>query len=191
MDGRKRLDQLFDVALVLIGILTAAELQFITSNPFPPELETLQNLVWNFFLGLLTIPLVVLIGLWIAKELVSIRGNFGVSIRLTLYCWCLWATCLMIYLFLLLILLNLHQALALPISFAVALALIGAVGWAYKDAAFQNEEVLYFKDSRWKAELVVMTALSLLFMAILILLLAVYPYLATQEALIASSAMIE
>ena len=55
-----KLDSLFDVALVLLGILAAAELQYVTAIPLPTDESVLQGLLnlRNFTFRATTIPFI-------------------------------------------------------------------------------------------------------------------------------------
>ncbi len=192
--ARERLDRLFEVALVLIGVLAAAELQFITAKPFPTGLQAIQDIIWLLNLGLATFPFLVLIPSWMIRELLKIRGSFRWSISLTFFCWDFWGVLLFIYL---VNLIGQFEFLPLiPIlTFAGSAILftVVVISWLYKETASDQENVLYFKKIRWQAEVALWVAISLIIMALIILGLAfpAFSNLSTQEALGVSSSMIE
>lgn len=92
---RERLDRLFDIALVLLGILSASELQILTAMA-TYEQETAANL--SYLLRIFTMPLLVLIIAWIAKEI--FRNEMSANHRMiaTEFCWNLWGFTLFYYL---------------------------------------------------------------------------------------------
>lgn len=64
-DGSRRLDRLFDLALVILAILSASEFQFVCSIP-----ERQAEIPYAF--RILTYPIVALTIVWLVKEVISI-----------------------------------------------------------------------------------------------------------------------
>lgn len=98
---REHLDSLFQVALVLLGILAAAELQYATAFPLPTDLTALQGVLnlREFTFRITTIPFVILILTWMIKEIVvKARKNRRLEMVITLFCWDFWSFSLYIFL---------------------------------------------------------------------------------------------
>lgn len=93
--GRQRIDKLFEVALVLLGILSATEFQYVCSVPErQPEIP--------YAMKIYTFPIVALIFLWLAREIAPIFLTRYMSFKMALteFCWGFWGTTLFYYLIL-------------------------------------------------------------------------------------------
>lgn len=153
-DARDRLDGLFEVALVLLGILAAALLQYITANQFPTGLEAIQHTIWIFNLGLTTLPFIILIPAWMIKERMKIRGRHIWSMRLTFFCWVFWGVLLFAYIVNLFSLLGfLPLILSLLVSSVASVISVAAIISLYKETASDTEMILYFESGKWKLEI--------------------------------------
>lgn len=115
-----RIDHLFDIGLVLLGILSAAEFQYFLTGE--------DKALYFYALRVYTIPFIVLIGFWLAKELVGILLN-SPALRMLLsdFCWDFWSFTLLYYL------LGIYGGVQMGIifSFILSMVLIAAVQMAY------------------------------------------------------------
>jgi hypothetical protein len=90
-----QLDKVFDIALVLLGVLAAAELQYISSV----EMATDTDLLFTF--RLTTSPFVILILAWICKEvIVKLIRRLKLRMILTLFSWAFWSNTLFVFMYL-------------------------------------------------------------------------------------------
>jgi len=87
---RKRIDDLFNYALVLLGILSAAEFQYLIST----ESEKL----FHYILRIHTIPFFLLIIFWLVKELYKDILTIYFDLILTEFLWNFWSFTLFFYL---------------------------------------------------------------------------------------------
>ena len=164
-DARDKLDNLFEVALVLTGVLAAGLFQYVTSLQLS-ETAFIHDFLWNFSLGFTTFPFVFLILFWIIKEVLIIHGKFLLSLRLTLISWAVWGNLLFIYLT------NVFGFMDSSDLFVILSCLLGIVpvalvAYAYKNAAIKEEEIIYFSGNRWKIELTLYISISLVVMIVL------------------------
>lgn len=74
--NRENLDHLFEIGLVLVTVLSAAELQFAASI-LPAD----EHNVLNFFFRITTFPIIILVLLWLFKELYPSRLERKVPLR--------------------------------------------------------------------------------------------------------------
>jgi len=138
---KERLDSLFEIALVLLGILSAAEFQYF--------LTTEEEALHFYALKVFTIPFIVLIVFWLVKELISdlLRSDF--KMLLTEFCWDFWSFTLFYYL------LGIYGGLRMGVifSFVLSLLMIYVVMWAYSRASPIREGdrsmYNYYKSFRW------------------------------------------
>lgn len=92
MEKRKeRLDSLFEYALVLLGVLAAAEFQYF--------LTTEEEGIFPYALRVFTVPFTIMILFWLVKELFSDTLRSDAKMLLTEYCWDFWSFTLFYYLF--------------------------------------------------------------------------------------------
>ena len=166
LEARNRLDDLFEVALVLTGVLAAALFQYITSLPTFAD-TIIQDYIWNFILGFTTFPFIFLILFWILKEVLFIRGNTLLSLRVSLVCWSIWGNLLFIYLTNVFGLMNSSEFFVFS-SFFLGIIPVILVTYGYKNAAISQEEIRYFTENRWKKELVLFIGASLIGMLLLL-----------------------
>jgi hypothetical protein len=81
---REFIDNLFNYALVLLGILSAAELQYAA--------RALQNASdFDLVFRVSVLPFVVLIPIWLIKELLKEEVSRRQSMFLTEFCWEFWS----------------------------------------------------------------------------------------------------
>lgn len=161
-DVRNRLDDLFEVALVLAGVLGASLFQYITSLPVL-ENSFIQEFMWNFSLGFTIFPFVILIFIWIIKEIYLIKGKALLALRLTFLCWSIWGSVLFIYLTSVFDLMEASEFF-MAVSFILGIIPVILVAYGYKFAAIEMDEITYFSNNRWKKELIVFVAFSLVVM---------------------------
>lgn len=163
-DARNKLDNLFEVALVLTGVLAAALFQYMTSLPMF-EGTPIQELIWNFGLGFTTFPFIFLILLWILKEVLFIRGDVLLSLRLTLICWSFWGNLLFIYLTNVIGLMQ-SSEFFIVLSFFLGVSPTILVAYGYKKTTTHPKEMGYFAGNRWKKEIGLFVTVSLLIMVL-------------------------
>jgi len=87
--AREKLDSLFEFALVLLGVLSATEFQFISSLGL--ELSKM-----SYFFNIFTLPLIILILVWFMKKMPFAKER--VQRLLGDFCWYFWAWTLLVYL---------------------------------------------------------------------------------------------
>jgi hypothetical protein len=146
---REHLDSLFEVALVLLGILSAAEFQYFLTA----EEETLHF----YALRVCTVPFVVLIIFWLTKELFSdaFTDAFGhmlgreIQMLFTEFCWDFWSFTLFYYL------LGVFGGFQIGIlsSLGLSLLLVLTMMWAYQRASpvesGDRSMHSYYKSFKW------------------------------------------
>jgi len=138
---RKHLDSLFGIALVLLGILSAAEFQYFLIK----EEENTHPYVLKVFV----LPFLVLIILWLVKELFSDMWRLDVKMLWTELCWDFLSFTLFYYL------LAIYGGfqIGIVLSFLLSLAMIYAVTWAYRRASPVQEGdrsmYNYYKSAKW------------------------------------------
>jgi hypothetical protein len=136
-----RLDSLFEIALVLLGILSAAEFQYE---------QVLYPSASSFFFKIATLPFIILILLWIAKELLKEWDRFGLYMGLTQLCWTLWSMTFWLYM---VILFNLTTAnfaplpfLSLTVILLLSFVMVISISITYRKV-YKNEA--YFQGGKW------------------------------------------
>jgi hypothetical protein len=138
---RNHLDSLFEIALVLLGILSAAEFQYF--------LTTEKAELHFYALRVFTVPFVVLIGFWLVKELSNDVAKLHIRMLLTEFCWDFWSFALFYYL------LGIYGGfqIGIALSFVLSLLLIYAVMLAYKRASpvetGDRSMHSYYKNAKW------------------------------------------
>ena len=123
----EQLDRSYEFGLILLGILSASELQyFLTVDP---------ESVFLYALRVFTMPFIFLIAFWLIKEIFSDVTGRTVRMLFTDFCWSLWSFTLFYYL---LALLGGYQ-ISVYALFAFSMLLFSCVLWAY-ERAFAEEE---------------------------------------------------
>lgn len=161
-DYRNKLDNLFEVALVLTGVLAAALFQYITALPVD---SSVQTIILNFTLGFTTFPFIFLILIWILKEVLIIRGKRLLSLRLTFLCWTIWGDILFIYLASLFGVIGFSDYYTIGLFLVATLPVIMVI-YGYKNTAQSSQEIEYFKSNKWKIEIALLMILMLVILAI-------------------------
>ena len=164
---RNRLDSLFDLALVLLGILSAAEFQYYLT--LSNEVETNVHLLY-----VVTGPFVFMIGAWLTKELFSDRFSSEVNMISTEFCWAFWSFTLHYYL---LLLTSEFQFGGLQIGMFVplvlSLLLVFSIRWAYsRTYPLEIGDVKmykYFRSIKWTLAWWFMFALAYLLLTVVII----------------------
>jgi len=164
---RERLDKLFDIALVLLGVFSASELQVLTTTA---SLEQ-GNSNLQYLLRIFTMPLFVLLIGWLTKEIFADELSANWRMTLTEFCWNLWGFTLFYYLVIYVF------ATVVPdvaqygvyLSFGLALLLIVFIQRTYRKAYRSMPD--YFGRTRW---LGYRTATFII--AYQVLLILVYPF---------------
>ena len=149
---RQRIDHLFEVGLILLGILSAAEFQYVASttplNPFITEEQTMLEISYAF--KVLTYPPVVLIVAWLLKELLP-RARFpNGRMLLTEFCWGFWGFTLFFFLINFVLFARVYRVnLLWPAIFSLVLTviLIYQVMQAYARAL---RGIDYFRLRKWR-----------------------------------------
>lgn len=137
---RKHLNDLFRYALILLGILSAAELSYFL------RIGNRAEFPYIFFV--FTAPYVLIVGTWMAKELGREWIKLDMRLLLTEFCWSLWIATLIYYLlFFWLIRAGGFVEIAIVLCWGLTFALVFLIGHAYKRA--YRSVVYYFKSPKW------------------------------------------
>jgi hypothetical protein len=150
-----RMDSLFQVALVLLGLLAAAEFQFISSSPDSTMLYVFR---------ITTLPFVILIILWVGKELVKeLFGHRNATILTTLFCWDYLSFNLLYYL---LLFTGFQTGIAsveffggLSIVITIGIVLANTAVWLIYRKIF-GPEAQFFKSKRWRVAVILAFTIS-------------------------------
>lgn len=117
---REHLDGLFEIALVLLGILSAAEFQYFL---------TVEDATKYFYaLKVFTVPFIVLILIWLIKELAGFLLTApAFKMILSDFCWDFWSFTLLYYL------LGIYggEQIGIWLSFVLSMVLIAVIQMAY------------------------------------------------------------
>ena len=138
---RERLDSLFEIALVLLGILSTAELQYF--------LTIEEEKLYTYALRVYTVPFIVLIVFWLTKELISDMLRLNVRMLFTEFCWDFWSFTLFYYL------LGIYGGfqIGIALSFLLSMIMIFVVLWAYRRASpvekGDRSMYNYYKSVKW------------------------------------------
>ena len=138
---RQHLDSLFEMALVLLGILSAAELQYFLA------IESKD--LFAYALKVFTVPMLILIVFWLTKELSSdvLRRDF--AMLLTEFCWDFWSFTLFYYL-----LAILGFTIGILLSLTLSILLVISISWAYRRASpvmwGDRSMFNYYRSFRWR-----------------------------------------
>ena len=138
---RERLDSLFEIALVLLGILSASEFQYF--------LTTEEEALHFYALKVFTVPFVVLIVFWLLKELISDMLRPDVKMLFTEFCWDFLSFTLFYYL------LGIYGGfqIGVALSFVLSMILNFVVMWAYSRASpvktGDRSMYNYYKSAKW------------------------------------------
>ena len=137
---RKRLDDLFRHALVLLGILSASEFSYF--------LKVGDKAEYPYVFFAFTAPYVLMIGTWIAKELGGDWIRLDMKLLLTEFCWSLWIVTLIYYLVIFWVirtgqLVEIAAILGLGLTFCLNFL----IGHAHKRA--YRSMVDYFRRPKW------------------------------------------
>ena len=124
---RDRLDHVFEVALVLLGILSAAEFQYFLTLYTLSDSSSVPVTLLYYLLRVNTAPFIVLIVSWLAKELFSDMFRPQVKMLFTEFSWDFLYFALVYYLF---VLIGGYQ-IGITLSLFLTLILITITTWAY------------------------------------------------------------
>ena len=137
---RKRLDSLFQIALVLLGILSAAEFQYF--------LTTEEEKFYPYALKVFTVPFVVLIVFWLIRELFGDVLRSDIKMLFREFCWDFWSFTLFYYL-----LAIFGFTVGIWSSFALSILFIISISWAYSRASpvmwGDRSMFNYYRSPRW------------------------------------------
>jgi len=137
---RKDLDRLFEIALVLLGILSSAEFQYFLT------IGNKEEFVYAF--RMFTSPFIILILSWLMKELGKEEMNPKINMLFTEFCWDLWSFTLFLYL----VNYQLMQTFRLDLI-GILLVLGLAIGFFYLISCMYRKAcenmVEYFKSPKW------------------------------------------
>ena len=137
---RKHLDSLFQIALVLLGVLSAAEFQYF--------LTTEEEKFYPYALKVFTVPFVVLIVFWLVRELFSDMSRSDIKMLFTEFCWDFWSFTLFYYL-----LAIFGFTVGIWSSFALSILLILSISWAYGRASpimwGDRSMFNYYRSFKW------------------------------------------
>ena len=84
-----RIDSLFRIALVLLGIISSAVFQF--------DVQYGTTTTFAYSVRVTTFPFIILIGVWIGKELLKEWWTFKTVMPLTEFCWDFWTVTFFYY----------------------------------------------------------------------------------------------
>ena len=138
---RKHLDSLFEIALVLLGVLSASEFQYF--------LTTEDKAMHFYALRVFTVPILVLIICWLAKELMGDLPFPNVRMLLTEFCWNFWSFTLFYYL------LEIYGGLQIGIALSLLLSIVMgfSIQWAYSRTSpitwGDRSMFKYYKSPLW------------------------------------------
>jgi hypothetical protein len=169
-----KFDISFDKALVLLGVLAAAELSYVTALSMPitvqDQLNGLLGLA-DFTYRITTTPFIVLVIAWIVKELIiKLHVNPKLEITVTLFCWDFWAYSLYWSLIVFFSLLQKQFADGILIvggCFALVVSLIIVISWAYGKSRANYQTDLYSKN-KWYKSVALFCSLSAFIPSVLI-----------------------
>lgn len=137
---RRHLDSLFEIALVLLGVLSASEFQY-----FLTEEETMHF----YGLKVFTVPILVLIIFWLAKELAGDVLFQKGRVLLNEFCWEFWSFTLFYYL------LGIFGGfqIGIALSFLLSIVMVFFIQWAYARASpvisDDRSKAGFFKNFLW------------------------------------------
>jgi hypothetical protein len=147
---REFIDNLFNYALVLLGILSAAELQYATRVS-----QTASDL--NLMFRVSVLPFIVLIPIWFIKELLKDEMSRRRRMFFTEFCWEYWSFTLFSYMLLLYLLQTsnwtylIFGALAgLGLSVTLIIAIRRAYASTYRNGPYQDM-VEFYQRRRFRA----------------------------------------
>jgi hypothetical protein len=149
----KELDKIFEIALVLLGILAAAEFQYATALPVSNGVLELKQ----FTFRITTVPFVVLILGWIINELlVKIKSKQKTGLMLKLFCWNLWSFTLFVFLIMLIPfsigtsqIASFQETLTyLIIIWVLSFVLIAIIGWVY-GKLYSEQDNGFLSKTKW------------------------------------------
>lgn len=126
------LDHLFEIGLVLLGILSAAEFEY--------SLSIENEEMFAYILRVCTVPFIILILFWLVKEIFSDVTSKKLRMILTDFCWSFWGETLLFYLLFLL-----GVGYSVYILLALSILLVLSVANAY-DRASAKEEGISLSD---------------------------------------------
>ena len=144
-------DSLFEIAIVLLGLLSAGELQYYIVVP--------DGIPLIKILRIFTIPFVTLIGLWLLNEALIKNLDHRFAIIIKDFCWGLWCHLLFFYL---LSVIGSDILIATPqLALSALFYVIIFLGYS-RHARLLDEQYyrLYFKSNVWISEKLIMYALS-------------------------------
>lgn len=156
---RNHLDSLFEIALVLLGILSAAEFQYFL------VIESVEN--YGYILKVFTIPFVVLIILWLVKELTRGEASLNLTMLLTEFCWEFWSFVLLYYL----VNLYVNNPFGIWLALGLSLIVLFFVYLAYSKASPTKEgEILhdFYTEVKWRVARLLTAGLAYTFLLIII-----------------------
>lgn len=156
-----RVDSLFRIALVLLGILASAVFQFNTDTSTA-----------SYMVRVTTMPFVILIVTWIVKELLKDWTGFNKTMALTEFCWDFWAVTFFYYTLTFINFQSSNPFITNQISAGLLLipyiGLIALVHFTYRRNYADKE---YFKKPSWWLVSILMFVLTYL-----ILVFVVFPF---------------
>ena len=137
----ERLNKVFDIAIVLLGILAAAESQYALVLSQDGIIGPLQIAMFR----ITTTPFIVLIIAWIINEIVIKQvGNRKIEYGCRFFCWSLWSFCLFIFLGLFFLLggvggsSDVFELLYVTCLGSVGLIFTFIIRWTYGKAHFEK-----------------------------------------------------
>lgn len=141
MSSKEKLAGIFETALVLLGVLSATEFQFL-SVVFGGQTA----------LKFVTMPYVIMLLLWIFKEMFKFNiFSKEVSLLITELCWELWCLTFAYYLlFLFILMVPSLSILSFLDSMVIGLATYGLLLLAHY-YAYRNEVLYYYTTNKWKS----------------------------------------
>jgi len=136
--AEEHLNDLFQIALVLLGILSATETQFFIK--VFGEVNALK---------LAITPYIFMILIWIIKEFIKNRLPIEHSLLYSEFCWLLWSLSLTFYLFFFYFyMIPTIPIIAIISSMATGLSMYGIIWWAYM-LEYSKTASTYFNSSKW------------------------------------------
>ncbi len=148
--GRERFSGVFEIALVLLGIISATETPYYA--------EVFGDAV---ALKFAILPFLIMIIMWMFKELYKRQKPIEFSLLLSEFCWEIWVISLAYYLLFFYLYLTGIPYLAFFVSMLTVLVMFVLIQRAYY-LEYRNE-IWYYHDLKWKAARAVFVTIGLIF----------------------------
>jgi len=133
----KDLDSLFEIALVLLGVLAASTFQYY--------LEIEEPNVYPHILKVHTVPFILLILLWLTKQFLSDYFSVGYKFLFTQFIWFFWSFALFFYLLLIYGVGEISKYVNLLLSLLLDVMIFNSYLQALKKSIYKSDMKEFFK----------------------------------------------